>query len=170
MSYVLRHNPQEAGLLLDEAGWVSVEALLAGMYRAGHDISRAQLHEVVSTNSKKRFEFSDDGSMIRARQGHSVDVDLQYEPIVPPEVLYHGTTEAVLDAVQREGLKRMQRHHVHMSTDRALMIEVAKRRGKPVLLRIDAAGMHGDGHRFFVTGNQVYLTEHVPPQYLTVEP
>lgn len=170
LSYVLRHRPDAVGIMLDEAGWTDADELIDALIAGGTRTSREQIDEVVQTNPKRRFEFSADGTRIRARQGHSVPVDLGYEPVEPPAVLYHGTAERNVESILAHGLHKAKRHHVHMSTDRTLMIEVARRHGAPVLIAIDAARMHGDGHTFFKTENDVWLTDTVPPKYLRAEP
>ena len=168
LSLVLRHQPEKIGISLDEAGWTDVDALLRAMSRRGKRISRETLDYVVRTNDKKRFSFSDDGRQIRANQGHSIDVDLGYASAVPPDVLYHGTATRNLEPILAQGLVKGRRHHVHLSTDQATMLAVGKRHGEPVLLAVNAAQMHAEGHAFFVTGNEVWLTDHVPPRFLTV--
>ncbi len=166
MSYVLRHRPDTIGIELEPNGWIAVDKLLQAFARSGKSYSRALIDQVVADNDKQRFEFNDDGSKVRARQGHSVQIDLGYEPAIPPNVLYHGTATRNLDSIKEKGLIKGNRHHVHMSTDKQTMLAVAMRHGKPVLLEIDAARMHDDGHKFFVTGNDVWLTDHVPREYL----
>jgi len=168
LSYVLRHRPDSVGLELEPGGWIAVETLIDSFLRTGKTLSPEILKEVVNQNDKQRFEFSDDGLKIRARQGHSVEVELGYEPAKPPSVLYHGTAAHNLDSIFEQGLLEGRRHHVHLSTNKQTMIQVAMRHGKPVLLAVEAAQMHAGGHEFFVTGNQVWLTEHVPPKYITV--
>jgi len=168
LSYVLRHKPDAVGIALDASGWVPVDRLLAALQEHGDTVSRADLQHVVETNSKKRFEFDPSGTSIRASQGHSVDVELGYEPSAPPDVLFHATPEQSLASILATGLDKRARHHVHMSTNRETTIEAARRRGKPVLLAIDSAKMHADGCRFYKSPNAVWLTEHVPPPYLTV--
>lgn len=168
LSYVLRHRPDSIGVQLDDAGWVEIEQLLDGLALHGLAISLDELTEVVDTNPKQRFEFSSDRSLLRARQGHSIEVDLGYEPVVPPDVLFHGTPSASVESILASGLEKRRRHHVHMSTDRDLMLEVARRRGQPVLIQINALKMHRLGHQFFVTENDVWLTEFVPPQFVRV--
>ena len=121
-------------------------------------------------NNKQRFEFDRDRLRIRARQGHSLDIDLGYEAAIPPDTLFHGTATRFLDSILEQGLLKCARHHVHMSTNKDTMLAVGMRHGQPVILSIDARQMHNDGHQFFVTGNQVWLTDHVPPGYLTVLP
>jgi putative RNA 2'-phosphotransferase len=168
LSYVLRHRPDSVGLELETNGWVGVEVLLLAFERSGQTISLEALKHVVADNDKQRFEFSADGSLIRARQGHSVEVDLGYQPAIPPDVLYHGTAIHNLDSIFENGLLKGKRHHVHLSTNKETMIRVGMRHGKPVLLSVDATQMHKDGRQFFVTGNDVWLTECVPPKYITV--
>jgi putative RNA 2'-phosphotransferase len=166
LSLVLRHEPQTIGLTVDASGWTSVDELLARCNSTGHRISRDELDEVVATNQKKRFAFSEDGSRIRASQGHSVSVELGYAPSEPPEVLYHGTAEQFLPAIRTAGLMKGKRHDVHLSTDRSTASAVGDRRGPSVVLTIRSGDMWRDGHLFFVSDNQVWLTDHVPPQYI----
>lgn len=168
LSYVLRHRPDSIGLELQQGGWLAVEQLLAALGQHGKLVTREMLDSAVAKNDKQRFEFSEDLLRIRARQGHSTEVDLGYEPATPPDVLYHGTATRNLDSIFEQGLLKGRRHHVHMSTNRTTMVQVAMRHGKPVLLSIDARQMLAAGHEFLVTGNQVWLTEHVPPKYLTI--
>lgn len=166
LSLVLRHQPETIGVQLDEAGWADVSELLAGLNHSDHPITRDELNHVVATNPKKRFEFNADGTRIRASQGHSIEVDLQYEPQTPPEVLYHGTAERSLGSIRSEGLKKMERHHVHLSSETKMTMEVGARRGRPILLTIRAKAMHENGFTFFHSTNGVWLVDHVPPQFI----
>lgn len=165
LSFILRHNPQTIGLHLDEQGWAEVNELLAKA--AGqHQISRESLDEVVRTNEKQRFTFNDDGTKIRASQGHSISVDLNLEKMVPPEYLYHGTVSKFIDAIKEEGLKKMDRQHVHLSRDKETATTVGSRRGVPVILTIDSGQMHQAGFTFYFSENQVWLTDHVPERFI----
>ena len=164
----LRHQPEALGLTLDPGGWVAVDALLAAMRRHGIELSRAQLDEIVARNNKQRFSFDETGTRIRANQGHSIPVDLQLAPATPPDALYHGTSKATIGPILREGLQKMRRQHVHLSRDKATAIKVGSRHGAPIVLLVDAAAMARDGYRFFLSDNGVWLTDHVPPQYLRV--
>ncbi|MCR6488204.1 RNA 2'-phosphotransferase [Amycolatopsis sp. OK19-0408] len=161
MSRHLRHDPAAIGLTLAPGGWVPVDALLAALR-----ITREQLDEVVETNNKRRFAFDESGTRIRASQGHSVTVDLGLPDATPPDILYHGTVPKFLDAILREGLRPMNRHAVHLSPTTDTARVVAARRGKPVILRIDAAAMSAAGHSFQVSANNVWLTATVPPEFL----
>jgi len=166
LSYVLRHKPQAIGITLDAEGWVAVDDLLTAAARNGQSITRQQLEEVVATNDKKRFSFSADGQLIRANQGHSVEVDLGLAAVEPPELLYHGTVERFLDLIREKGLLRGNRHHVHLSADRETAARVGQRRGRPVVLVVEAGRMHAEGYPFYRSENGVWLTETVPPEYL----
>ena len=167
LSLVLRHRPALVDIRLDPAGWAPVDDLLAGLREHDPGWDRARLERVVRDNDKQRFEISPDGTRIRARQGHSVDVDLGYEPVEPPERLYHGTVERSLEAIEREGLRPMGRHHVHLSPDVATARRVGGRRGRPVVLVVDARGLHEVGARFYRTGNDVWLVDRVPAGFLS---
>jgi putative RNA 2'-phosphotransferase len=170
LSLVLRHKPEEIGITLDSAGWVGVKDLLQASAAHAFPISMEELKRVVETNDKKRFAFSEDETRIRASQGHSVEVDLQYEPAVPPEILFHGTAERFLASIQAQGLLKGKRHHVHLSRDILTALKVGQRYGKPVLLQVKSGEMHREGQLFFISTNGVWLTDHVPPAHLEVVP
>nr|WP_275587121.1 RNA 2'-phosphotransferase [Micromonospora terminaliae] len=167
MSLALRHRPDRFHLTLDRAGWVPVADLLAALR-----ITRADLEAVVAGNDKQRFavERGPDGvDRIRASQGHSVPVDLGLAPAAPPDRLFHGTSENALPAIRAEGLHRGRRHHVHLSPDVETAHRVGTRRGGAVvILTIDAGAMSADGYAFYRSANGVWLTDTVPPTYLTV--
>jgi putative RNA 2'-phosphotransferase len=166
LSLVLRHEPERVGLKLGEAGWVSVEDFLRAVNRSGVSLTLEQLQHIVATSDKKRFAFSEDGLRIRASQGHSVDVDLQYEPQKPPELLYHGTASRFIDSIRTSGLQRMARHHVHLSAETSVTVQVGARHGKPVLLTIRAGEMYRAGHLFYRSANGVWLVAHVPVTFI----
>jgi putative RNA 2'-phosphotransferase len=168
LSYHLRHAPQELELELGPGGWVSVGSLLAALAHNGFPVSQDELEEVVATSDKQRYSLNASKTQIRANQGHSVPVDLQLEPIKPPDILYHGTAADTVQTILREGLSKMARHHVHLSTTLATARSVGGRHGAPVVLAVDAAGMASDGFTFFCSANGVWLVEQVPAQYLRV--
>ena len=155
---------------LDAGGWVSIDALLAGLAREGRATSRKAVARVVAQSDKQRFAISADGLRIRANQGHSVDVDLGLEPVAPPDVLFHGTVSKHLDGIWAEGLKPQRRHHVHLSADRETANKVGARRGRPVILVVDAAKMAGQGLLFYCSANGVWLTDCVAAEYLALDP
>ncbi|CAA9252336.1 MAG: RNA:NAD 2'-phosphotransferase [uncultured Chloroflexi bacterium] len=169
LSKYLRHEPEALGLTLEPGGWVPVDALLAGAAGKGFRIGRDELDQVVAQNDKRRFSIDAAGTRIRANQGHSAAVDLQLTPVPPeevPEVLYHGTVQRFLDAILREGLRPMQRHHVHLSPDVETASKVGMRRGRPVVLTVDARALSQAGAMFYRSANGVWLVDAVPPAYL----
>ncbi len=166
LSLVLRHRPDQIGIQLDEQGYVDVDTLLAALAKHGTEASHEEIASVVAHSDKQRFAFSADGTRIRANQGHSVDVELGYLPSTPPPILYHGTATRFLDSIRRQGLLRGERHHVHLSSDAETAAKVGARHGKPVVVQIDAAGMHAKGYQFYVSDNGVWLTESVPTEFL----
>lgn len=169
LSRVLRHAPDDLGLVLEPGGWVPIESLLAGAATVGFPVTRDEIDEAVRTSDKQRFAIDVTGTRIRANQGHSVEVELHLEPVEPPAELYHGTAERNVSAILAGGLQRMARHHVHLSPDRETAVRVGQRHGKPVVLVVDAAGMKAAGHTFYRSANGVWLVDHVPPQYLRVQ-
>ncbi|MBP0019231.1 MAG: RNA 2'-phosphotransferase [Cyanobacteria bacterium SBLK] len=167
LSYHLRHRPDELGLELEVGGWVEVPRLLAACRQKKFSIQPVELEEVVRRNDKKRFSFNEDGSKIRANQGHSIEIDLQLEPQTPPDVLYHGTGHPAVPSILKEGLVKMSRHHVHLSGDRSTAKKVGQRHGKPVIFQIDTEAMQKAGYLFYLSANGVWLVDRVPPEYLT---
>ncbi len=165
LSYVLRHAPEAHDVDMDPQGWVEVEQLLANA-PAHLGLDRRRLDDVVAGNDKRRFALSPDGRHIRASQGHSIDVDLELEPVTPPAMLYHGTASRFLDAIRRDGLRPGSRRHVHLSPDTTTARAVGSRHGKPVILTVDAAASHAVGHAFYRSANGVWLTDHVAPDHL----
>ncbi len=145
-----------------------VDDLLAAADEHGFAITYDELVECVETNDKRRFAFDGTGDLIRANQGHSVEVDLQLEEREPPEVLYHGTVGRFLDSILTGGLNKGKRHHVHLSKDVETARRVGARRGQPVVLEVAAGRMHREGRTLFLSANGVLLTDAVPPAYLSM--
>ncbi|HLP88200.1 MAG TPA: RNA 2'-phosphotransferase [Nostocaceae cyanobacterium] len=166
LSKYLRHTPEEIGLQLAPGGWVAVEDLLTACFKNKFAITRQELQIVVDTNEKKRFSFDATGTLIRANQGHSVEIDLQLEPVTPPDILYHGTGHTSVESILQNGLCKMSRHHVHLSLDMNTAKIVGARHGKPVVFVVDALAMHKAGYIFYCSDNEVWLVDHVPPEYL----
>jgi putative RNA 2'-phosphotransferase len=166
LSYWLRHAPEAGELVLDSAGWASTESVLVALGREGIRCSQQDLRHVVTSSDKNRFELSQLGDRIRARQGHSISVDAGWEVAAPPEFLYHGTVERFLKSILSEGLVSKSRHHVHLSPDIETATVVGDRRGLPVLLEVAARELATTGVIFYLSSNGVWLTEQVPSRYL----
>ena len=167
LSLVLRHRPERIGVQLDRNGWADVQDLITAARAAGVPLTDGRLREVVARNDKQRFSFSRDGRHVRANQGHSITVDLELVPCAPPEELFHGTAKQSLSAIRHQGLTARGRLHVHLSGDAGTAMTVGRRHGDPVVLTVAAGDMSRQGHEFFRSANGVWLTHHVPPDYLT---
>lgn len=169
ISLILRHKPDTVGLSLDEHGYVGVDALIEAINsRSSFFIDKSMLDFIVRTDNKKRYSYSSDGTMIRANQGHSVKVYLGLKECTPPRVLYHGTGEKYLESILREGLKSKSRIHVHLSSDKDTAVDVGKRHGKPVVLKVEADLMYSKGYKFYLSENCVWLCDSVPVEYISV--
>lgn len=166
LSFVLRHHPEKIGITLDEYGWAEVQTLIKQMNLHGKTIDIQTLENIVAQNNKKRYSFNENHTKIRANQGHSIAVNLQLQQKTPPNILYHGTSANSLTSIFQSGLKRMSRQYVHLSKDVETAMDVGKRHGKAVVLKIDAFKMHQDGHPFYLSENGVWLCNTVPVQYL----
>jgi len=167
LSLVLRHKPEAIGIALDEGGWTDVETLLQKAQAAGVPLTHEGLKNIVATNSKKRFVFNNAGDKIRARQGHSVQIDLGLAPQQPPDLLYHGTAQHNVAAILKQGLVNGKRQHVHLSADYKTAVQVGQRHGRPFVFEVAAGRMFQQGFLFYQSQNDVWLTGPVPAQYLT---
>jgi putative RNA 2'-phosphotransferase len=166
LSLLLRHAPETIGIQLDENGWVAVDVLLDKMNAHNKTITPEMLEFVVENNNKKRFAFNEDGSKIRASQGHSVDIDPDYTPQQPPEILYHGTALKFKESILEKGILKQNRTHVHLSADIDTATNVGSRHGKPFIFTVKAGEMHKNGFDFFISENGVWLTDQVPATFL----
>lgn len=169
ISLILRHKPDTVGLSLDRQGYVGIGALIEAINsKSNFFIDVSMLDFIVRTDNKKRYSYSSDGTMIRANQGHSVNVDLGLKECTPPRVLYHGTGKKYLESILREGLKSKSRIHVHLSSDKDTAVDVGNRHGKPVVLKVEAGLMYSKGYKFYLSENYVWLCDSVPVEYISV--
>lgn len=165
LSYWLRHHPEDIGITLGKDGWVEIRELLEkASSKLLFDFN--ELKEVVKTNDKQRFSMSEDLCSIRANQGHSIDVEIKFEEVIPPPILYHGAPVGVIPNIMKDGLNKMKRHHVHLSVDKDTAAKVGSRRGKFEILEIEAMRMRADGYKIYISDNGVYLVDEVPVKYI----
>ena len=164
ISLILRHKPEAIGITLDKHGWAKVKDLIKGVNKT-HPLDMEMLEEIVATDEKQRYSFNEDKTLIRANQGHSINVDVELEEVEPPEYLWHGTGERYVESIDVEGLIPKSRLYVHLSQDMQTATSVGKRHGVPVIYLIDAAKMYEDGFKFYKSKNDVWLTKSVPVEY-----
>ena len=165
LSLILRHHPEAAGITLDEHGWADVEDLIAGVQKT-QKFHMEMLEEIVRTDSKQRYSFNEDRTLIRANQGHSIPVDVELPVTEPPKILWHGTGQKYVESIDRLGLLPKGRLYVHLSGDCDTAVTVGSRHGKPVVYQVDSQKMAEDGYVFYRSVNGVWLTGQVPGKYL----
>ena len=159
LSYLLRHSD-----LPDEQGWLPLEKLILD-----YGYTEQSIKQIVANDEKHRYEFSEDGKKVRAIYGHSNHVRIIYDPLVPPPILYHGTSQKDVDTIMKEGLKKMNRNFVHLSSTVEAAIQVGKRHGIPIVIKVDSSRMSEDGVIFYsFSSREIWLTEDINPQYLNV--
>jgi len=168
LSLVLRHRPEKAGIVFDGGGWASIQEIVDAAERHRPRLTREMILEIVAADEKGRFALSPDGKRIRATQGHSIPVDLGLFPLEPPQHLYHGTSRDAVESILSKGIDSRGRQYVHLSLDPETAVRVGQRHGPPVVLEVDAGGMHRDGLEFFRAQNGVWLTTGVPSRYVRV--
>lgn len=166
LSLALRHNPKSLFLTLDKNGWAEVAQVLNALNKREHSIDFETLQYLVETNDKKRFAFDETLTKIRANQGHSIAVDMEFTPQEPPFELYHGTSVKFVESILKEGLTKQSRQFVHLSKDKATAQKVGERRGKAIIFKVKAQKMHQKGFLFFKSENDVWLTDNVPAEFL----
>ncbi|MGN2425926.1 RNA--NAD 2'-phosphotransferase [Raoultella sp. Lac2] len=167
LSYILRHNPDSIGLSLNIEGWVKIDSLIKHASTAGKCLDRDTILLIVESSDKKRFAISEDGQSIRAVQGHSnSNVNIAYASVIPPEFLYHGTAIQFIDSIKMQGLLSLTRQYVHLSADEKTALNVGKRHGKPIALKINALQMYQQGFIFHQADNGVWLTKNIPVQFI----
>ena len=167
LSYLLRHNPGELDITLDENGWTDIDDLIEKVKARESQFNFDILKYIVDSNSKKRFSFNEDMTRIRANQGHSIEVQLNYVTKQPPVILYHGTATNNILSIRETGLQKRNRHQVHLSADMETAVKVGERYGKPVVLKIKSGEMFEKGFSFFLSANGVWLTDFVPFEFIT---
>ena len=168
ISLILRHKPETIGITLDEHGWADVQELIDGInHSGGHFLDMDGLEEIVRSDEKQRYSFNEDHTLIRANQGHSIPVDVDLEERTPPDILWHGTGEKYVPAIDEPGLIPKSRLYVHLSANLETARKVGSRHGRPVIYQVNCSRMVQDGFRFFLSANKVWLIKEVPVRYLS---
>lgn len=170
ISLILRHKPETIGITLDEHGWADVSELIEGIRKTqAFKFNMEMLEEIVRTDNKQRYSFNEDKTLIRANQGHSIPVDVELQEVLPPEYLWHGSAQKYFQSIREQGLIPKSRLYVHLSGDMETAVNVGKRHGKPVILKVHSGDMAKDGYKFYRAVNGVWLTKQVPVKYLETD-
>lgn len=165
ISLILRHKPEEINTTLTIDGYCDIDVLIKGIKEKFNiDFTLQDLERIVKEDNKQRYSIKD--NMIRANQGHSINVDLGLKEKIPNDILFHGTALKVIDKIYKEGIKKQSRQYVHLSSDVDTAVKVAVRHGEPIVLIINTKAMYNDGYKFYLSENGVWLTDYVPPEYI----
>ena len=164
ISGALRHFPDDLGLAMNQHGWVDLDVLCDAMRTRYKWANKEKLISIIESDEKKRYEIQ--GRKIRARYGHSVDVDLDYPDNTLPE-LYYGASREEVDILLEKGLKPIKQRYVHLSTSREKALEVANiHTDDPILILVDAAEAQKNGVKMISATENIVLSEEISPQYL----
>ena len=163
LAYILRHKPEKANLIVEKDGWVLISQLLENT-----DFTMEELEEIVKSDDKTRYSFNENKDRIRANQGHSIKVKINFEQKIPPVILYHGTAKQNVDSILKHGLNKGSRQYVHLSVDVDTAYKVGVRHGTPIILKIDCKAMVKDGIKFYISENGVWMTEDINPKYINL--
>ncbi len=164
ISGALRHFPDDLGLAMNQHGWVDVDVLCDAMRTRYKWANKEKLYSIVESDEKTRYEIQ--GRKIRARYGHSVDIDLDYPENTLPE-LYYGASREEVDILLEKGIKPIKQRYVHLSTSIEKAQEVARiHTDDPVMIRIDAKEAQKNGVAMLSATESIVLSEEIPPKYL----
>lgn len=167
LSGLLRHYPWEIGVKIDRSGWVNIDELVKGIRTRWRNkelyqwVTRDHIIAVAVLDPKGRFEVKN--NFIRARYGHSIKVDIDYE-IHYPRILYHGTSIDRVKSILEKGLKPMKRLYVHATTSIETALETGRRHGEPVILKIDTDCLKRQGIPVYKATRSIYLIPYVPKE------
>lgn len=166
ISGALRHFPDDLGLAMNQHGWVDVDVLCDAMKTRYKWANKEKLFSIIESDEKGRYEVK--GNKIRARYGHSVDVDLDFPENTLPE-LYYGASREEVDILLEKGIKPIKQRYVHLSTSVEKAREVAGiHTDDPVLLVINAEQARNDGVKMLSATENIVLLEEIPAKYLKV--
>ena len=162
----LRHFPGDLGLVMDGQGWVDLTSLgqvVASRHRwAGKELVIA----LVQSDSKQRYEIA--GDRVRARYGHSVDVELDHPENKLPR-LYYGASEEEADRILEIGIKPASQRYVHLSTTAEKAWHVATfRTGNPRVIQAEAAAAQQAGVRMMTVNDDIVISDMIPARFLSI--
>lgn len=167
MCFFLRHAAKDLKWDITKDGFISVNQLVDCVKgKKFPNFTVEAVAQIVREDEKGRYSYSEDGTKIRANQGHSFDVDLGLKAKIPPVILYHGTDSKAVPIIKKTGIQKMKRQHVHLADDPETAASVGIRHGAEILIIIDTRPMVADGVKFYQSTNGVWLTDFVDAKYL----
>jgi len=165
----LRHFPEKIGLIMDGHGFVDISSLIdaLGTSRSGFNWLRPHhIKALVETDPRGRYQI--DGGMIRAKYGHSINVDLSDLPFADNDEFFYPVTEEESDIVIESGIHPIDRKKVHLSTSIKKAIEAGSvRTDVPIILRIDGVKTREEGVEIYQATDNVCVTDHIDAKYLS---
>lgn len=81
--------------------------------------------------------------------------------------MYHGTAQNNIESILEIGIEKRSRQHVHLSQDKETATKVGMRHGKPIILTIKTKEMFDDKIEFYLSENNVWLTDFVDAKYIS---
>lgn len=169
----LRHCPDMLELEVDKAGYCSVQNLIASLHEHGYKVSADDIEEI---GKNERISFNENHTRIRVDYGNSIGLklsDMYEKSEAPPTYLYHGTSKNVVSAIRENGILRVPakegskaRDHVFLTESQEIAFRKGNRHGESVVLRVNALEMHNAGYEFYHAKNDIWLTDHIPPQFI----
>lgn len=160
ISYLLRHGAEKEKLAITSDGWVHVEDMLEFLNRK-KTVTKDDIEVIVRTSDKQRFSLN--GDLIRANQGHTLSVSVEMENMTTetiPETVIHGTYSKYIDSILENGLNRMNRQHIHLTTGIVgdKNVTSGMRNDVDIFIYVDAKKAIEDGIPFYRSSNGVILT------------
>ena len=166
LSKILRHEPETFGVILDSLGWANIPELITAYANVNINLTRSDLERLVAEDNKVRYEIDTEANTVRARYGHSIEIEQTTDFTEPPDILFHGTAKKFIASIEGSGIKAQKRQYVHLSEDTATAYSVGRRHGTPVILEVDAATMSSNGYKFIDAGEGLWLIKRVPKEFI----
>lgn len=169
MSWILRHGALKEGLEIGSDGFLELSILLSHKSLKNKNCSEADIQRIIQNDQKQRFTLKTNSkglSKIRANQGHSMKevCKLQLKKVSDPKeiaLVVHGTYYKFWESIKSEGLRRMQRNHIHFSNSDKIKpgeIHSGFRSNCEILIYIDVLKSMKDGIEFYISENNVILS------------
>lgn len=164
----LRHFPGDLGLEMDSKGWADFDQLTRVIRTRYHWANQNLVAALLQSDPKMRYEVQE--GMVRARYGHSVNVDLDY-PANEASNVYYGANEEEADRILEVGLKSATQRYVHLSTTPEKAWHVSTfRTNNPRVIEVDAKKAQEAGLTIMTVSKDIVISENIPAQYLRQYP